>query len=201
MAKVNINLGENQAIALSQARLNAVLDGNQQALQKMGWFDTLKDKVFQGGSKQAALTKLAAEFDASKGLSAVDRFIKLSGFANPIDRSQFSLSIGGQSDAPTATFRIRDSVIKVDHVSPEALNALEARLGLVDGFKGAESAREADWLGQYERQNLRSERQLLDDSAFKEGGVHKRFHPGSGILRAEDKTGAADFHRELAIAA
>ncbi|GAB1387120.1 hypothetical protein MASR1M59_22680 [Melaminivora sp.] len=195
MDKINVSLGLNQSLALSESRIKNFLDGNNTAATKMGWFDTVKDKLFNAGAKQAALEQLAQEFDASKGLTAFDKFERLSQFADPAARSQFTVAKRGSQEAPTLEYRIKDLPVKTDQVSAEQWSVIETRLGHVTGLGGLD-VHAADWLGQYERTDLQQARSAVTDDAFKEGGVHKRFDPQSGVLRAEDSTGAGDFERE-----
>lgn len=199
MDKINISLGLNQSLALSESRIRNFLDGDNTAAQKMGWFDTFKDKVFHGGAKQAALQQLAQEFDAAHGLSAFEKFERLAQYAAPTDRSQFTVTVSGEQQAPNLAYCIKDTVVKQDQVTAQAWNVIETRLGHVTGLGDMAGTHAADWLAQYERQDLDGERRQVQDSAFNEGGVHKRFDPRSGVLRAEDNTGSGDFARERLI--
>lgn len=199
MDKINLSLGQNQSLALSESRVKNFLDGNNTAAQRMGWFDSFKDSVFHGGAKQAALQKLAEEFDAAEGLSAFDKFERLAQYAAPTDRAQFTVSESGERQAPRLGYRIKDTVVKQDQVTAEAWTVIETRLGRATGLDNMAGTHIANWLAPYERTDLAAARQTVNDSAFNEGGVHKRFHPQSGVLRAEDSTGAADFARERLI--
>lgn len=199
MDKINLSLGLNQSLALSESRIQNFLDGNNKAAQKMGWFDTFKDNVFHGGAKQAALQQLAQEFDAANGLSAFDKFERLAQYAAPADRAQFTVTVSGEQQAPRLSYCIKDTVVKQDQVTAQDWSVIETRLGHVTGLGEMAGTHAADWLAQYERQDLDGERRQVQDDAFNEGGVHKRFDPKSGVLRAEDGTGAADFARERLI--
>lgn len=196
MDKINISFGLNQSLALSESRIQKFLDGNNAAAQKMGWFDTFKDQVFGGGAKQAALQQLAQEFDAAHGLSAFEKFERLAQYATAADRSQFTVTNEGPQQAPNLTYSIKGTPVKHDQVSAQAWSTIETRLGQVTGLGDMGHPRAADWLGQHERQDLEAERNAVTDDAFREGGVHKRFDPRSGVLRAEDNTGACDFDKE-----
>lgn len=198
MDKINVNLGPAQPLALSESRIKNFLAGDNTAGQRMGWFDSVRDKLFNAGAKQAALQQLAQEFDASQGLTAFDKFERLAQYAAPADRSQFTVTRSGPHDAPRLQYRIKDTTVKRDEVTAPAWNVIETRLGRVTGLDGLDT-HAADWLGAHERQDLAGARALVRDDAFNEGGVHKRFDPASGVLRAEDATGAADFVREQQI--
>ncbi len=198
MEKISVNLGPSQSLALSESRIKNFLAGDNAAAQKMGWLDSVRDKLFNAGAKQAALEKLAQEFDASQGLTAFDKFERLAQYAAPADRSQFTVTVSGGHEAPQLEYRIKDTAVKHDQVTASAWNVIETRLGHVTGLGGLDT-HAADWLGAHERTDLAHARQQVQDSAFNEGGVHKRFDPASGVLRAEDSTGAADFAREQQI--
>jgi hypothetical protein len=187
-------------VALSEARLQRLVDGDSAAIRKMGWFDSFKDTVFHGGSKRAALTQLAQEFDASRGTSALDRFIRLASMAQPVDRSQFTVGLDGSADQSFVHYRIKDLTVKTEPLNPPDRDVILARLGQVRDFNATDNARSADWLSAYERQDLSKARSEVTDADFGSGGVHKRFHKESGILRAEDNVGESDFLKEAEIA-
>ncbi|MEG1456395.1 MAG: hypothetical protein RSC66_12595, partial [Comamonas sp.] len=54
-----------------------------------------------------------------------------------------------------------------------------------------------------DRHRLDTRRQIAQvrDADFSGGGVNKKFHAASGLLRAENRTGTEDFDRELALTA
>lgn len=199
-----MTVGQTQPLRLSEARLKSALDGDSATLQRMGWFDTFKDTVFNHGSKRAALTELAQElakdFDASQGTAAFDRFTKLACMAAPIDRGQFTVAIQGTAEDPRVVYRIKQFTVKTEVLNASELEVLRARCGVVPGADAAGNDRAADWLGPHERVDLDPARERLQDSAFETGGKHKRFDKDTGILRAEDNTGAQDFAREKLIA-
>ena len=198
MDKINLSLGNQQALALSESRIKNFLDGNNVAAQKMGWFDTFKDQLFHGGAKQEALQQLAQEFDAAHGLSAFEKFERLSRYAAPADRSQFTIIASGDADTPVISYQIKGHVVKQDDTSAETREVIAARMGFViDLDEDMATPHAAHWLAQHERDDLEDARASVVDGDFDgEGGVHKRFDPTSGVLRAEDATGAADFQRE-----
>lgn len=204
MNKINVTVGQTQALRLSEARLKSALDGDHAALQRMGWFDRLKDSVFNHGAKRAALTELAQElakdFDASQGTAAFDRFTKLARMAAPLDRSQFTVAIKGTAEEPNVVYRVKQFTVKTEALNPAELEVLRARWGVIPGSDATGNDRAADWLGPHELVDLEQARAQLQDSAFQTGGKHKRFDKDTGILRAEDHHGAQDFEREKLIA-
>lgn len=199
MSTVNIKLGQDHALALSSKRIGHLLEGNTAAAQKMGWFDTFKD-MFSGFAKQKALAQLARDFDSSQGLSALDRFQRLSAYANPVDRSQFTVQLQGDHSERSLGFFIRQTLIKTTPALAEEVQAMEARLGVIDDIGRRHTQLSANWLAAHERHDLDLLRQAVTDQALQAGGKHKNFDPGSGILRAEDAQGAEDFQREKAVA-
>ena len=200
MSKLSINLSSDQAVMLSESRLKSILSGDAQAIQRMGWFDKLRDTLGNHGSKQAALEKLAQDFDESHGTQALDRFRQLASMARPLDRSQFTLSVEGPFEQPSLVFRIKQYTVKTDSFAPNEREMLDARWGRVKGFDAADNPKAADWLGIFKQENLNDARNQLVDNAFQTGGKHKRFDVTTGVLRAEDATGALDFEREKLIA-
>lgn len=199
MKKIDIRFGNDQ-LALSESRIRSFLNHDNEAAQRMGWFDTLKDTVFHNSAKQQSLRNLAAEFEASKGLSALSKFAILAQYAETVDRHQFTVTKGGTFESPTLDYRIKNTVVKQDLVNSSDLKAIEARLGVVTGLGDMKGDHVANWLAENERPDLPEERKQVQVSAFSGGGVHKKFDPNSGLLQAQDKTGIADFNREKLIA-
>lgn len=195
MNPITVSLDPNQSLALSESRIKNFLEGKNTDATRMGWFDSIKD-IFHGGAKQAALEELAKQFDGSKGLTAFDKFALLARFATPTDRAQFTVTNKGPHDAPELDYSIKGIVVKQDKVQTEQWDNIKTRLGQVSGLGAMAGPLSANWLTQYERNDLIDVRKKVQDSAFSEGGLHKRFDPNSGVLRAEGRTGLADFAKE-----
>jgi hypothetical protein len=196
---VKISLGGSDTIALSERRIQALLEGNTTAARKMGWFDRLTDTVFHDGAKQTALQAMAEAFENAQGLDALGRFTMLSWFVRPQDRAQFTVTVEGEAGQEQLKFRIQGHEVKSVTEGID-LNTVRARLAEVPGETVGAHRHAANWLAPYERQDLEAARRTVQDEAFNAGGgKHKRFDPASGVLRAQDHTGAEDFKKELEV--
>lgn len=199
MSKLNVNLSPLKTVSLSESRLNSLLSGDAQAIQRMGWFDKLTDTLWNHGDKQAALKQLAHDFDASHGTEAFARFCKLASMTHPVDRSQFTLSVEGSFEQPNLVYSIKQHIVKTDVIDSSQRHMMDALWGRVKGMGAANNTQAANWLSTFRQENLVEARAKLVDNAFQTGGEHKRFDATTGVLRAEDTTGARDFEKEKQI--
>lgn len=199
MTQVRIDLGAGASVALSERRIQNLLDGHTDAARQMGWFDRLKDSLFNGGTKQATLNALAVAFEQAQGLDALGRFDMLARHVRVQDRAQFTVTVEGEVGQEQLKFRIQGQEVK-SVTGGIDLNTVRARLSEVPGQDVGAHRHAANWLAQHERHDLETIRRTVRDDAFNAGGgKHKRFDPASGVLRAQDRTGAEDFKKELEI--
>lgn len=197
MAQINVTVGTHH-LALSESRIKHLLDGNNAAAQKMGWFDSLKDSLFHGGTKKEALEKLVAQFEEEKGLSALSRFEKIASYTDGANYSQFTIHITTENQEPKIEYRIKGEAVKQENISEQTMNVIDARIGTV--FRQNDlDGQLVDWLRPHLKDTTQA-RKALTDAHFQVGGVHKRFDAASGILRAEDTEGRNDFIKETALA-
>lgn len=196
----NINVKINdQAFALSQARVDRLLRGQTDAARAMGFFDKFKDVVFHGGAKQAALNNLVSQFADASPSDALGTFAELS--KHVVNKSDLMVDVSPPENDGKAKVQF---LVKGTPISTEMLDhrTVAAQLGkaLPPGVHGALPILEqAQWLDSHRRPDSDATRGV-DDHSFGEGGVHKKVAMVSGaptgLLRAEDDTGRGDFERE-----
>ena len=200
MTSVNVNAGTNTNFALSQTRVQKILDGNLDGAREMGVMDRFKD-MLNGGTKQAALNALVANFQASNS-DSVSRFAELSRHLNnPSDVQMMNVGIGVRDHAGNADvhFLVKGQVIK--SLTMNELSA-SAQAGHAGGLHANHSVMtNPAWLEAHRRDDADATKNIADTN-FGKGGVHKSpaFYTGTkevtGLLRAEDATGRRDFANE-----
>ena len=197
MDKINITVGSHSPLALSESRIQSLMSGDNAKAQQMGWFDSLKDTLFHGSAKKEALKQLVAEFEGAGGLSAFSKFEKIASYANKADLSQFTIHFSGEFQDPKIEYRIKGQTIKQENITEQTKNVIEARIGTVTR-ENVQGGHAVDWLSPHLKDTDQA-RKALTDAHFQTGGVHKRFDPASGVLRAEDTEGSNDFTKETAL--
>jgi hypothetical protein len=200
MSSVNVNAGTNTNFALSQTRVQKILDGNLDGAREMGVMDRFKD-MLNGGTKQAALNALVANFQSST-TDSVSRFVELSRHLNNrSDVQMMNVGIGVRDHAGNADVHF---LVKGQLVKTTTMNELSAsaQAGHAGGLHANHSVMtNPAWLEAHRRDDADAT-VMIDNNDFGKGGVHKSpaFSTGTkeitGLLRAEDATGRRDFANE-----
>jgi hypothetical protein len=180
------------ALSLSNARLTHMMSGDLQTATHMGLWDKFKD-LFRADKKQDALHALFNLLDSQGPARSFHAFDQLAQMATHENRTLFTIALEPHRDGDRVSYSINGQVVKTEHVSPEARGIILAHLGVpldVRHVNMQASSLEDDRCGPS------PEIKRLQDSDFGAGGVHKRFHAGTGVLQARDDVGRADFVRE-----
>ncbi|WP_159915220.1 hypothetical protein [Pantoea sp. 18069] len=194
----HLSLPTNAALTLSSSRIAKLMDGDAKEATKLGYLDSFLD-LFRSNSKEAALKHLH-EMLHDGGTSNFARFNMLSELAAPGNKALFTLSItdhSGDPDHYMVEYSINGQPIKTD-----TIDAQERELILLLMGKPLDTALLQEQVATIDQYRLKTEEAVAKvvDENFKGGGVNKKFDAGSGLLRADTKTGEEDFERELALA-
>lgn len=194
-----ITLTTHTHVSLSSARIAKLMDSDAGQATKLSVFDRFID-LFRPHSKEVALKNLHAMLHDG-GTSNFARFNLLSQLAAPHSQSLFTLNIAAHPQAPEkhkVKYCINGKPIKTDTV-----NAHEKELICLHLGKTQDTAVLQQQVTTIDRLRLDTRRQIAQvrDADFSGGGVNKKFHAASGLLRAENRTGTEDFDRELALTA
>lgn len=186
-------------VSLSSARLAKLMDSDAGQAAKLNVLDRFID-LFRPHSKEVALKNLHAMLHDG-GTSNFARFNLLSQLAAPHSQSLFTLNIAAHPQAPEkhwVEYCINGEPIKTDTV-----NAHEKELICLHLGQPQDTAVLQQQVTTIDRHRLDTRRQIAQvrDTDFSGGGVNKKFHAASGLLRAENGTGTEDFDRELALTA
>lgn len=188
----------NTQFSLSSSRIAQLMNSDVKEATKLGFLDSFLD-LFRSNSKEAALQQLH-EMLHDGGTSNFARFNMLSNMAEPANKALFTLSITDHPNEPgnyQVEYYINGQTIKTDTV-----NAVERQMIYLHLNKQEETAVLQQPVATISQYQLKTEEAVaqVQDADFSGGGVNKKFHAGSGLLRADTKTGREDFERELALA-
>ncbi len=185
-------------LTLSSSRIAKLMDNDVQQATRLNMFDRLLD-FFRPQSKEAALKQLHALLHDS-GTSSFARFDLLSQLAAPGSRSLFTLSVtahASERDQYTVEYAIDGETIKAETINKNEKDTISRHLG-----KPVDTALMQQQVTTIDRYRLETSGLVAQarNEDFSGGGVNKKFHAGSGLLRAMNDTGREDFRRELKLA-
>lgn len=178
--------------SLSNERLTHMLSGDLQTATHMGLWDKFKD-LFRADKKQDALNALFTLVDCQGPARSFHAFNALARMATPDNRTLFTIAVEPNQDGGKISYSINGQVVKAEQVSPEAREMILAHLGAPLDARQVKA--QASSLEDHRLDAAPGMASLVDDD-FGAGGVHKRFHAGTGVLQARDDVGRADFVRE-----
>ncbi|WP_434632831.1 hypothetical protein [Chromobacterium sp. CV08] len=182
------------AFSLSNERVSRMMSGDKQTATHMGLWDKIKD-LFRTEKKQQALDTLFELTNTWRGPSqSFYAFNQLARMATPNNRTLFTMAVSPEQADYRINYCINGHVVKTEQMSPAARDMILARLGLPTGAEHVQT--QAVSLEDYRREVSPEQMQQLKDGDFGAGGVHKRFHAGTGVLQARDDIGREDFVRE-----
>jgi hypothetical protein len=185
-------------LSLSSARLGKLMDSDPRQATALNVFDRFID-LFRPHSKQVALKNLHQMLHDG-GSSNFARFNLLSQLAAPDSQSLFTLSITAHPEAPDRhriEYCINGQPIKADTIDSHEKDTICRHMG-----KPLDTSILQEQVSTIDRHRRSTEELVAQvrDADFSGGGVNKKFHAQSGLLRAENQTGTQDFERELALA-
>jgi len=184
-------------LSLSSSRLAKLMDSDSQRATKLGVFDKIRD-FFRPESKETALKQLHTMLHDG-GTSNFARFDRLAQLATD-SRSLLTLNIAAHPDEPqqyTVEYCIDGKPIKTDTINADEQQLIYLHLGQPQDTSLLRA--QMTTIDQH-RLDTRERVAQVQDADFCGGGVNKKFHAASGLLRAENQTGTDDFDRELALA-
>ncbi|WP_083339003.1 hypothetical protein [Chromobacterium sphagni] len=182
------------AFSLSNERAARMMSGDKQTATHMGLWDKFKD-LFRAEKKQDALNTLFELTNTWRGPShSFYAFNQLAQMATTNNRTLFTIAVSPDQTGYKISYCISGHAVKTEQVSLEARDMILARLGLPPSAEHAQT--QALSLEDYRRDISADQLNQLKDSDFGAGGVHKRFHTGTGVLQARDDVGREDFVRE-----
>lgn len=193
-----IPLAPGSQLSLSPARIGKLLDRDRQQATQLNLFDRVLD-FFRPQSKQAALEQLHAMLHDG-GTSNFARFNLLAQLAGPDSRLLFTLSVAAHPTEVaqyTVEYAINGQTIKADTIGAHEKDTISRHLG-----KPVDTALMQQQITSIDRYRLETSERVarVRNKDFQVGGVNKKFHAGSGLLRADTVTGREDFERELKLA-
>lgn len=198
MGNVNLNLGNGSVLSLSESRMEKLMQGDIAGATKMGPLDSVKNLF---SNKREKLEQMARLFEETRGLPRFEVFQQITRHLDdPRDAGRFTISKQGTADHPEVEFRINGKPVARDQISEPWWETIAARAGLTNppGAQFHDREHAADWLAGH-LENRDDQIALLRNEDFGTGGVHKAFHPGTGVLLARDEVGATDFQREARV--
>ncbi|AUH49618.1 hypothetical protein CXB49_01585 [Chromobacterium sp. ATCC 53434] len=182
------------AFSLSNERVSRMMSGDKQTATHMGLWDKFKD-LFRSEKKQEALNALFELTNTWRGPSqSFYAFNQLAQMATPNNRTLFTVAVSPEQDGYRLDYCISGHPVRTEQVTPAARDMILARMGQPTGAEHLEKPVLS--LEEHRREVSPEQVNQLKDSDFGSGGVHKRFHAGTGVLQARDAIGREDFIRE-----
>ncbi|QKV51435.1 hypothetical protein [Comamonas antarctica] len=194
----SIPLTATTQLSLSGARFAQLMDADLQRATKLNVFDRVLD-FFRPQSKETALRQLHTMLHDG-GISVFARFNLLAQLATPDSRALFTLSVAAhptEREHYTVEYAVNGETIKTDTISAHEKETINRHLG-----KPVDTALLRQQFTSIDRHRLDTQKLVarVRNEDFRVGGVNKKFHAGSGLLRADTRTGKEDFERELKLA-
>lgn len=183
---------------LSTSRISKFMSGDVQTATKMNIFDKFLD-LFRPSSKEAALKNLYQMLEDS-GTSNFARFSAISQMASESSKFLFTVHITplpSQDNQYSIQYCINGESIKTDVIDQHEKDSIARTMG-----KPLDAATVSEQMTSIDHQRVDTSHltDSVEDKDFAGGGVNKKFHPATGLLRADTATGTEDFDREQALA-
>lgn len=191
---MQIPLTSTANLSLSASRISKLMSGDFQAATKMGAFDKFLD-IFRSSSKESAL-KTIYEMVQNRGTSNFDRFNYLSQITSQTSNTAFTVEItphDTDSHSHNILYCIDGKAVKSDVINTQEKIVISQKMG--KPLDAASIQAKVATIDTY-KINTEAEVQTVKDADFSAGGVNKTFHPSTGLLRAQTRTGEEDFERE-----
>lgn len=197
---MSISLTANTQLNLSASRIEKLMNSDIQQATKLNVFDRVLE-FFRPQSREVALRELHHMLHDG-GTSNFQRFNLLTQLAGPESKALFTVNVlenPGEKDC-TIEYAISGEVIRTETISAFEKGVIALRLG-----KPQDTELLQEQMSTIEEHQIKPEKRAQEmaevrDQSFKDGGVNKKFHEKSGLLRADTEIGRADFERELKLA-